>query len=262
MKDLVRIGSETAKGGFANEDTIVKKFNSWKKDREAKKWLEIMGYNLKKIKKVEAIKLHGHKTDVQIKVLVTLKEAISIQNISIKKANNDADYNQVDKRWIKSYKEMWRIPPEIVKMLMIFTGEISPEQLLKERKITKRKYETLRDKRRFFLDEFNNNRIEELLNFFKKNKILIVTDIIKGNDKFAADWILVTRYETKKNETSWVLADINTAMNTFSQGEIKISPQGSLYIGRITMQRKGGDAGRKTANMLQFKIKSCDLFKN
>ena len=262
MKDLVRIGSETAKGGFANEDIIVKKFNFWKKDREAKKWLEIMGYNLKKIKKVEAIKLHGHKTDVQIKVLVTLKEAISIQNISIKKANNDADYNQVDKRWIKSYKEMWRIPPEIVKMLMIFTGEISPEQLLKERKITKRKYETLRDKRRFFLDEFNNNRIEELLNFFKKNKILIVTDIIKGNDKFAADWILVTRYETKKNETSWVLADINTAMNTFSQGEIKISPQGSLYIGRITMQRKGGDAGRKTANMLQFKIKSCDLFKN
>ena len=72
MKDLVRIGSETAKGGFANEDIIVKKFNFWKKDREAKKWLEIVGYNLKKIKKVEAIKLHGHKTDVKIKVLVFL----------------------------------------------------------------------------------------------------------------------------------------------------------------------------------------------
>ena len=70
MNGLVRIGSETAKGGFANEDKIVKKFNSWKKDKEAKKWLKIIGYNLKKIKKVEAIKLHGHKTDVQIKVLV------------------------------------------------------------------------------------------------------------------------------------------------------------------------------------------------
>ncbi|HLC78719.1 MAG TPA: type II restriction endonuclease [Candidatus Nanoarchaeia archaeon] len=262
MGDLVRIGSETAKGGFANEDIIVKKFNSWKKDREAKKWLVIMGYNIKEIRKVEAIKLHGHKTDVQIKVLVTLKKAISVQNISIKKANNDADYNQVDKRWVKSYKEMWRIPQEVVKMLMIFTGEVSPKQLLKERKITKQKYKSLRDKRRFFLDEFNEDRGEELLTFFRKNKMLIVTDIIKGNDKFAASWMLVTRCDTQRDETSWVLADINSAMNVFSQGEIKISPQGSLYIGRITMQRKGGDAGRKTANMLQFKIKPCDLFKD
>ncbi|WP_078214738.1 hypothetical protein [Bacillus mycoides] len=29
---------------------------------------------------------------------------------------------------------------------------------------------------------------------------------------------------------------------------------GSLRIGRITIQRKGGDAGRETARMLQFKI--------
>lgn len=221
-----------------------------------------MGYNLKKIKEVEAIKLHGHKTDVQIKVLITLKKAISVQNISIKKANNDADYNQTDKRWVKIYKEMWNISDNITNLLMIFCGEISPQHLLKKNKITKQKYNSLRDKRRFFLDEFNNDRREELLDFFRKNKVLIVTDIIKGNDKFAADWMLVTKYNKSKDETTWILRDINYAMNTFSQGEIKISPQGSLYIGKITMQRKGGDAGRKTANMLQFKIKPCDLFKN
>ncbi len=34
----------------------------------------------------------------------------------------------------------------------------------------------------------------------------------------------------------------------------------SLKIGSITMQRKGGDAGRPTSNMLQFKIKPCELF--
>ena len=29
---------------------------------------------------------------------------------------------------------------------------------------------------------------------------------------------------------------------------------GNLKIGRVTMQRKGGDGGRETAKMLQFKI--------
>ena len=33
-----------------------------------------------------------------------------------------------------------------------------------------------------------------------------------------------------------------------------ITKQGNLKIGRITMQRKGGDGGRETAKMLQFKI--------
>src|SRR3990167_6350253 len=126
MNDLVRIGSETAKGGFSNEKTIAKKFDKWKKDKEAQKWLKIMGYNLDEIKDVEAVILHRHKTDVQIKVTITLKKAISVQNLSIKKANSDADFNQIDKRWVKNYIEMWNIPEDIVILLKIFCGEISP----------------------------------------------------------------------------------------------------------------------------------------
>ena len=261
MSDLVRIGSETAKGGFANEKEIAKKFVNWKKNKQSQKWLVIMGYKLKEIKKVEAVVLHGHKTDVQIKVIITLKKAVSVQNLSIKKANYDADFNQIDKRWIKSYKKMWNIPKDIEKILKIFTGEISPKDLLKENKITKEKYSSLRDKRRFFLNEFNKTHQEKLLEFFRKNKILIVTDIIKGNDDFAADWMLVTRHDQAKNETTWILADINKTLSVFGEGEVRISPEGSLYIGRITMQRKGGDGGRETANMLQFKIKPFDLFR-
>jgi hypothetical protein len=50
-----KIGSYTAKGGFANEKIICSKFNNWRKDKEARIWLEIMGYNLNKIDSVEAI---------------------------------------------------------------------------------------------------------------------------------------------------------------------------------------------------------------
>ncbi|PJA70407.1 type II restriction endonuclease [Candidatus Pacearchaeota archaeon CG_4_9_14_3_um_filter_35_19] len=261
MNDLIRISSETAKGGFVNEKAIAKKFDNWKEDKEAQKWLKIMGYNLNEIEKVEAVILHGYKTDVQIKVTITLKEAISVQNLSIKKANNDADYNQIDKRWVKNYIELWSIPENIVNLLEIFCGKISPKQLLREEKITKQKYESLRDKRRFFVDEFENRDKKLLIDFFKKNKLLVITDIIKGRGQFAADWILVTRYDKKKDETSWVLADINKAMSIFGEGEVKISPRGSISIGRITLQRKGGDGGRETGNMIQFKIKPCNLFK-
>jgi len=36
--------------------------------------------------------------------------------------------------------------------------------------------------------------------------------------------------------------------------------RGNFRIGRITKQRKGGDGGRPTANMLQFKINPAELF--
>jgi hypothetical protein len=50
------------------------------------------------------------------------------------------------------------------------------------------------------------------------------------------------------------------AVAFFGDGEVEITPAGSLKIGRITMQRKGGDNGRESANMLQFKINPTELF--
>ncbi|MGC8622270.1 MAG: hypothetical protein ACP5U0_10180, partial [Caldisphaera sp.] len=260
MSDLVRIGSETAKGGFANEKVIAQKFRDWKTDKEARKWLEIMNYNIKEINSVEAYIIHGHKTDVQIKVIVKLKKGFSIENLSIKKANKGASFNQVDKRWVDHYKKIWNIPNDIAILLKQFTGEISPRQMLKEQKITKSKFDSLRDNRRFFLDELEKKDVNKIVGFFKDNKLLVIADLIKGNDEYAADWMLVTLYDKEKDKTTWALADINKALSVFGNGDIRISPRGSLYIGQILMQRKGGDGGRESANMLQFKINPSLLF--
>ncbi len=89
---------------------------------------------------------------------------------------------------------------------------------------------------------------------------LSVSDILKGRDKFAADWMLVILKDDKESY-KWILKDINAVMNIFGQGKIRITDRGSLKIGEITMQRKGGDAGRESAKMLQFKINPCLLFK-
>jgi len=46
----------------------------------------------------------------------------------------------------------------------------------------------------------------------------------------------------------------------FSDGKVEITRTGNLKIGRVTMQRKGGDGGRETAKQLQFKINPVQLF--
>lgn len=247
MDKAIALGSATAKGGFKNEDDIVYKFNNWKKDKEAQEWLKIMDYNLKEIERVEAIKLHGYKTDVQIQVKIETKDAISLENLSIKLVSNPQGYNQVDKRWVDKYKGLWDIPQDITKALKLFTGEIKP--IKKE----------IRDKRRMFLSEMDSEIQTKIIRFFEENKITIVTDILMGRGKFAARWMLVALI--LNNESKWALKPINEVMNIFGGGSIKITERGSLKIGEITMQRKGGDAGRPTANMLQFKINPCYLFK-
>lgn len=110
-----------------------------------------------------------------------------------------------------------------------------------------------------FITEFDEQDQQEIINFFDRNKAMIVNDILKGRGKFAAEWILVAQ---KISENArWVLKSMNEAINYyFGNGEVRISPRGSLKIGHITIQRKGGDGGRDTANMLQFKIDPTDLF--
>ena len=53
IDELIKRGSSTARNGFRNEDDVVKKFNDWKQDEDARDWLEIMSYNLEEIEKVE-----------------------------------------------------------------------------------------------------------------------------------------------------------------------------------------------------------------
>ena len=273
-------GSRTAKGGFANEKEICKKFNNWEEDEDAKLWLKMMGYDINKIDYVKAIQIptrikksdvkkfgfseeeyedlmHFKKTDVQVQIrlIIRVNNAIKVENLSLKKANSDADYDQVDKRWVDSYKEMWHFDDEIVLALKLFTGEISPSIHPEMLKVS---LSQLRDSRRVFLTELKEDIVQKIILFFTKNKILVVSDILKGRGGFAADWMLVTRYNKSNDTTTWILKDINTAMNFFGQGDVRVSPRGSLYIGRITMQRKGGTPD---PTKLQFKIKPCELFK-
>ncbi len=248
-QNLVERGSQTAREGFKNEKDVIIRFNKWKTDKVAQAWLNAMGYDFKDIEYVKAEKVRGqYKADVQVRVRITikLKSQEDLQNLQVKLVSNPQGFNQIDKRWIAKYIELWKIPNDVVKILKLFTGETRPTA------------KNLSDPRRMLLSEMSKGDQAKIINFFEKNRILVISDLLKGRGEFSADWVLVI---LKANgESRWILKSINEAMNVFGQGDIRITSQGSLKIGRIGMQRKGGDGGRDTAKMLQFKINPVELF--
>jgi hypothetical protein len=270
-----RIGSLTAKGGFLNEKVICDIFNNWKKSDLAKEWLTQMGYELNKVKEVTAIHIPTRlkrkdslkygitesefeeatkfkKADAQIKIFIELGNIVKIENLSLKKANSNSGFNQVDKRSVDTYQKMWGFDDNLAHWLKLFTGQILPKA---EKSLI---HSDLRESsKRIFVDEFPKRMIVKLLDFLENNKILIVSDIIKGRGPLSADWILVTKHDVDTSKNDWVLVDINLAMNYFGNGEIKVSPRGSIAIGKITMQRK---SGTPDPTSLQFKINPCGLF--
>ncbi len=238
------LGSLTAKNGFKNEQNVVDTFNNWQTSSTAQAWLAAMGYNQHQIIRVCAKKVSGcHKADIQ--VLVSTAKHTKCENIQVKLVSNEAGFNQIDKRWLKDYRQLWNIPEKILKLLQYFTGELAP-------------YKTaVKDPRRMFLNELMSTEQKDILEFFNDNKPQIIQDIFKGRGEYAADWVLVIR---KTKNSDWVLKPIDEVIRYYAQGDVSITPRGSLHFGKITMQRKGGDGGRDSAKMLQFKIDPTELF--
>lgn len=233
----VEKGSATAKAGFLNETEIAGKFNNWKQDAEATQWLVIMGYSPNDVLNVKASKPHGEKTDVQ--VVVTTAKGDFKEGISIKLVSNPNGFNQIDKRWLASYAKLWKMPNDVTNGLKFFLGETKPDR-------------KSRNTERMFLNELDKDVSDKVVAFFTENKDSIVSDIFEGDGVYAAKWFMVAYKASEKPR--WILRPTSEAVKFFSDGPVEMTRAGNLKIGRITMQRKGGDGGRETAKMLQFKI--------
>jgi hypothetical protein len=205
-----------------------------------------MEYDFSKIELVKAVKMNGFKNDVQIQITVKLKEVIDVQNLQEKLVSNPKGFNQIDKRWVDKYIEMWSIPIDISNILKRYTGEIKPNIL------------TPKDKRRMFAYEFSEKEQSDILLWLNNNQSLIVSDILKGRGQFAAEWMLVA--QKTKLDSRWILKPMNFCLNFFGNDNVEMTERGNFKIGKITMQRKGGDGGRNTSNMLQFKLNPAELF--
>lgn len=239
------VGSRTAREGFRNEDRIRDKFNDWKTDEDARVWLGFMGFKVPETESVTAAKPHGEKADVE--VTVESRSGVKTEGISIKLVSTENGFNQIDKRWLSTYAKMWRMPKEIEAALRLFVGEDRPNK-------------PSRNPERMFLNELEPEARKRIVEFFSANKAEIVSDLFKGDGEHRAGWMMVALKSAAKPR--WALRSIDYAIEFYAAGPVEITLQGNLKIGRITMQRKGGDGGRETAKMLQFKINPALLFES
>ena len=152
------IGSMTARGGFLNEADICKKFTNYKNDYDAKSWLSIMGYDPTKIQKLSATQIPVRinlekalllgvsqdkydetikfkKADIQVRVEIVIDDILHIENVSLKKANKSAGFNQVDKRPVLTYQQIWKFDDNLAKWLQLFTGDILPQNVLTKKEL-------------------------------------------------------------------------------------------------------------------------------
>jgi len=110
-----------------------------------------------------------------------------------------------------------------------------------------------------FFDEMEPKQQKEIVVYFSNNKNIILKEILKGSDDYDVNWMMVVLKLKNKNPLS-ILKPIDEVIKIYGSGNVEISPRGSLKIGKVTMQRKGGNRGRETAKMLQFKINPAILF--
>jgi len=145
-----------------------------------------MGYDIKKLDSVRAIIvptkikksdmnkygvdeneykkfIRFKKADVQIRIIIKILNILKTENLSLKKANSDADYNQIDKRSVDSYHELWKFDDEIAFWLKLFTGELDPKKYTKLTGVKK-----FRDKRRLFLNEMPEMIQKKIISFFNE----------------------------------------------------------------------------------------------
>jgi len=237
------LGSRTAKNGFKNETEIAAKFNNWKVDLDARDWIRTLGYEIDKVKSIEATKPHGEKSDVLVKIKTASGEFS--EGISIKLVSSENGFNQIDKRWLSHYARMWNMPDDVLSALKLFLGEVTPNG-------------KSRRPERMYFNELDENSRSAVLRFFTDNREQIVSDLFEGDGIYKAKWLMVAQKKSKTQR--WVLRRIRDAASFFANGKVELTRNGNLKIGRITMQRKGGDGGRESAKMLQFKINPALLF--
>lgn len=271
-----QIGSYTAKAGFSNELDIQKKFQNWQVDKDVSLWLRLMGYPIKLISDLEVEHIPSHlskskllvfgateetiktdrtfkKADLQVRVVLKGDDRVYIENVSLKRSKTTSGFNHVGKRPVNTYHDFWGFPDDVKLGLKYFTGKIKPEE------IAGIELASLKDKkhRRLYFPEMEDVLRVKIMQFFEQNKMLVVSDLIRGRGVLRTDWLLVTEINAKTETRRWVLADINDAINFYAEGDVRQSPRGSLYIGKVFMQRKGGTPDPTS---LQFKINPLQLF--
>jgi len=235
------LGSETAKSGFEFEKVVENSLLNFRNNSLGKDLLIETGINLENIIDIEKLpKKNNEKSDVR--VLIKFKNKDVTFNISCK-SYGDASFNQIDKRPVNKYAEIFNFPDVVIEALKKFTGEINDG-------VNKRKY----------FDQLLKEERRHILNYFKKISKEIIELVFIGNGSNKINWVVLRKKETPNEKEKINILPVSFCID-WANGEVRESKLhrghiSTFSVGKIKIQRKGGTPD---PNSLQFKFSPGDL---
>jgi hypothetical protein len=239
-QDIHSVQSDAARRGLKAEQVLIQKIN----DREeACKWMveeccQCEGYGNLKARKPN----NKEKPDI---VIQEEAEALKVKcGVSMKTFKTEVSFGHVNRGTLETYVKDLGIPGEVAETLRSYTTKDA-------------------DGQRVMLNEASCEDQRELLQFFTQFQRQIVSHILRGKEHslLKADWMLFHEAnddnwpERVGDKNFWHLYPIQRVIDCCCSELPEINDNGNLILGLgLTLQRKGGDNGAKSANDLQFKI--------
>ena len=234
--------SQTAKNGYKEEQMVCNDLNN----ESIKKVFEPMlgnDYN-------ECITVTGnYKSDIQSE-----NKKLRGQVKKFKKGQ----FQQLDRHWMSNIIE--NIPElneasEILKNLFEFPLLPNGTHVDKSKKIKK-----------LCNSNYSQETLDNLLNLLNTNKKRILEYAFYGSNlELQPEYLFGVEYENNKRNKI-VVFKIEYIIKYLKTFNFKISPKKTCILlgdnGTLSLQRKGGDGGRKSSNQLQIKLILSNLINN
>ena len=236
---LSYIKSKTAKNGYKEEELVAKDLNN---KLIKKKFSPMLGNNYNGCKRIKG----KHKCDVG--------SDDNILNVQVKKYSYNI-FQQLDRHYISYFIE--NIPKlnevsQILKDLCEYPLLPNGTHVDKSKKIKK-----------LCNSNYSQEKLDKLLDLFNTCKKQILEYAFYGvNLEKQPEFLVGVEYKKNKRDKI-VLFKIEDIIKYLEKLNFKISPTKTCIIlgdkSTISLQRKGGDNGKKTSNHLQIKIKLSNL---
>lgn len=259
------MASKAAKRGLKAEDRLIDAINNM--DELGKKLIKNMEYLLD----LTCMSYSAQKGPARAKadIVVTCNGRRIL--ISVKEFDVKADYNHVERNYVDFYAQKWSMPRDVYIALKRFVGEvdkqgnlISIETLEREAELLNMSPGKLSKKRRTFLNQMDMRTREIVKEFFRSNKAKILKEIFIDDEN--VEFFIIAKRQG--NVAYYYVVPTKDVLDVYSSGDVVITPRGSLQIGKVVLQRKGGDHRTNggwvdvVASQLQFKISPSECIKN
>ena len=244
LKDnkLSYINSQTAKNGYKEEQLVCNNLNN---ETIKNVFVSMLGNNYDKC----IIVAGNHKSDIQ--------SENKILRGQVKKYKR-GQFQQLDRHCVSTIIE---IIPELNKDSQILKDLIEYPLLPNGTHVDKSK-----NIKKLCNSNYTQDTLDNLLNLLNKCKKRILEYAFYGSNlEIQPEYLFGVEYENSKRNKI-VVFKIETVIKYLETLNFKISPRKTCILlgndSTISLQRKGGDGGRKSSNQLQFKLILSNLIDN